>query len=306
MHMENLTARKQNRAADVIAKLGILMISTVFLMKAALAADDCSILQAKSAESRTFVVFDGTLYAKKPDLSKHGIKPIAIVDRGIWPANAGKDATPDPVLVKGVIQKIENTKTPVVLDFESYPLTGSDEVVSNSLSKLTSIIDAFKASAPDRKFGFYEILPIRDYWRAVEGPGKPKYIQWQKENDRLRVLDQKVDALFPSLYTFYDDKAGWIKYATAQICEARRLSRKPVYVFLWPEYHDSNRKLGGTPIDPEFWRIQLDTARKLADGMVIWGGYDFAKKHAADWDENAGWWRSTVEFMRANGLASSR
>jgi hypothetical protein len=304
--MENFTACNQNRAAEVITKVGILMISTITFANSAFAVDDCGNSQAKSSNSRSFMIFDGMGYLKKPDLSMYGIKSIAIIDRGIWPANSGRDSAPDPALVKGVLEKIENSKTPVVLDFESYPLTGSDAVVSSSLSKLMAVIAAFRAAAPDRTYGFYATLPLRDYWRAIQGHGAPKYKEWQAENDKLRALEQKVNALFPSIYTFYDEKAGWIKYATEQICEARRLSMKPVYVFLWPYYHPSNPKLGGTPIDPEYWRIQLDTAQKFADGVVIWGGWDYVQKRPANWDENAKWWKITIDFMQSNGLAASR
>lgn len=279
---------------ELIAVLGIALVPADI----ALSAEDCGNQRSKARGAQSFLIFDGTLYRNKPDLSKHGIKPIVIIDRGIWPLGGDKDAAPDPVLVKIVVDKLEHSAAPIVLDFESYPLTGSEETVKSSMSMMTSIIVAFKGAAPHRRFGFYGTLPLRDYWRATAGTGTSKYIQWQAENDKLHTLEQHVDALFPSLYTFYEDEAGWIKYATAQICEARRLSQKPVYVFLWPEYHDSNRKLGGTPVDPKFWEVQLETVSNLADGVVIWGGWDYAKSYPVEWDENAGWWQKTKQFAR--------
>ncbi len=275
-----------------------LLLGAMICSSAAFAAEECSDAQLSARRMQPFLMFDGTLFQKKPDVSKYGIKPLTIIDRGIWPAGASNTSAPDPALVKGLMQKIPKDGTPVVLDFESYPVTGSDEVVKDSIAKMSAIMAAFKAAAPDRKFGFYATLPIRDYWRAAAGPGTPKYQQWQAENDKLRALEQKTDALFPSIYTFYDDRPGWVKYAKAQICEARRLSKKPVYVFLWTEYHNSNKKLGGMPIEADYWKIQLETVQKYADGVVIWGGFDFAKKHPADWDENVGWWKQTKEFAK--------
>ncbi|MDO9084545.1 MAG: hypothetical protein Q7U56_14825, partial [Humidesulfovibrio sp.] len=101
-----------------------------------------------------------------------------------------------------------------------------------------------------------------------------------------------VDIIFPSLYTFYDDPAGWKKYAIATIQEAKRYG-KPVYPFLWYQYHDSNKLLGGKPIPAAIWRMQLETCLKYADGVVIWGGYKEL------WSEEAAWWQETKTFMNA-------
>jgi hypothetical protein len=76
--------------------------------------------------------------------------------------------------------------------------------------------------------------------------------------------------LFPSVYTFYEDQEGWSKYAVQQIREARRIGGgSPVYIFLWEEYHPSVAKLAGTYLPPDYWRMELELARKYADGVVI-------------------------------------
>ncbi len=71
---------------------------------------------------------------------------------------------------------------------------------------------------------------------------------------------------------------------------------KPVIVFLWPEYHDSNMILKGNYIEKEFWRLQLDTVFKYADGLIIWGGWK------QEWDSNAIWWKETIQFIQENNL----
>jgi hypothetical protein len=78
------------------------------------------------------------------------------------------------------------------------------------------------------------------------------------------------------------------------------MSTKPVYVFLWPEYHDSNAALRGTQIDAKYWRTQLETARKFADGIVIWGGYDLLKNRPRKWNEEDAWWKETRNFLATN------
>jgi hypothetical protein len=59
---------------------------------------------------------------------------------------------------------------------------------------------------------------------------------------------------FSILYTFYADRQGWVAYAIAQISEARRKAKgKPVYAFIWPQYHESNQLLGGQFLDADYW-----------------------------------------------------
>jgi len=244
-----------------------------------------------------FVVYDGLLYRNKPDLSALGIERVAIIDRGIWPP-ADPSMTPDPNRVAKVAGTFPDDDTPVVLDFERFPLTGSDATVHDSVTRLRAILAAFRKQQPGRHYGFYAALPISDYWRAVRlDPTDAKFKSWQLDNDRLKSLEADVDVLFPSLYTFYDDPEGWRNYAIAQICEARRISKRPVIVFLWPEFHDSNQRVRNRFLAPDFWQMELDIARRYADGIVLWGGYDLQNDHPRDWDETAPWWQVTKMFM---------
>jgi len=94
------------------------------------------------------------------------------------------------------------------------------------------------------------------------------------------------------MYTFDDDQAAWATRAATEAAEDRALAAgKPVFFFLWPQYHD------GTPkqfqyIDTAYWKFQLTTAYRDADGIVLWGSSRFA------WDETSGWWAATLDFVR--------
>jgi hypothetical protein len=65
----------------------------------------------------------------------------------------------------------------------------------------------------------------------------------------------------------------------------------PVYAFLWPEFHVSNRFLKGQNTPANFWRHELEFCRTRADGIVIWGGYQ------KPWDDQAAWWLETKAFL---------
>ena len=241
-----------------------------------------------------FVVYDATSYRHKPDLARYGLKPVSLVCMSaIWPAGKHSDPLPDKTLVRSAALRVANSTGTAVLDIEHWPLTGDPAAVEESITKYETLIRWFKKDAPSVKVGYYGVAPMRNYWDAILPAGSPKYSAWQKANDGLASIARLADILFPSLYTFYGDQEGWSKYAVQQIREARRYGgEKPVYVFLWQQYHGSNKKLAGTYLAPDFWRLQLETALKYADGVVIWGEYD------ETWNEAAPWWIETKSFMR--------
>lgn len=242
-----------------------------------------------------FDVFDATLYLGKPERWAVGIKPVSIVYRSEMWKGFDPESLPERMKVRDIAYKLKSNNTPIVIDIEHWLLIGNDEKrVRDNLAKYKTVVSWFREFAPQMKLGFYGRVPIGDYWRAIDGRRKGESQQWKAENTRVQSLADSVDALFPSLYTFYADRSGWVKYAKAQISEARRLAKgKPVYVFLWPQYHESNRILGSEYIAADYWKLQLETAKQHADGIVIWGGYK------QKWDENAEWCVVTKQFLES-------
>lgn len=252
-----------------------------------------------AAPKPAFLVYDATTYRSKPDLSGYGLRPITMVCMAkIWPVGNHAAALPDKALVRRAAEQVANSTGIAVLDIEHWPLTGDPAVVADSIKRYQILIQWFKKAAPSVKVGYYGVAPMRNYWDAIQPIDSPKYLTWQKANDRVASIAQLADILFPSVYTFYEDQDGWSKYAIQQIQEARRYGRqKPVYVFLWQQYHGSTKALGGTYLPPAYWRMQLDTARKYADGVVIWGEY------SDTWDETAAWWLETKSFLKDIGAS---
>jgi hypothetical protein len=214
----------------------------------------------------------------------------------MWDGNKVPDSTSLPNRDRIVVysQLANQTTRLMAIDIEHWPLTGDPSVVADSIKKYLTVLGWYKTSAPDVKIGFFAVPPIRDYWNALKERNTPQYTGWQKQNDALAPIAKAVDVLFPSLYTFYDDRNGWQKYAIEQIREARRYAGgKPVYVFLWPQYHVSNKTLANTFLPGDYWRMELETARKSADGVVIW-----CCTTKESWNENAAWWVETKQFLK--------
>ncbi|MBS0171106.1 MAG: hypothetical protein JSR62_12190 [Nitrospira sp.] len=255
----------------------------------------------ESPDKRSFLVFDGTLFAEKPDLSLYGLKPLSIAYAGALGTDWTQypDRLPDRSQVEKVARAAAEKSGRVAIDIEHWALKGNPQEVRRNIQKYITVLNWFREVAPDLGIGFYGVPPLRDYWRAIKRPGAEERNAWLRENDELRPLSESVDILFPSLYTFYNDREGWVRYAKAQIEEARRYgNNKLIYVFLWPQFHDSNHLLKGVYLPQDFWELELETARQLADGVVIWGGWGTNNK-PMKWDEHATWWLATKDFMRA-------
>jgi hypothetical protein len=251
--------------------------------------------QAASTQHQ-FPVFDATSFAQKPDLTEYGLQRLPVVYPAyMWDSKEQSVQTnlPDRNRVKAFALLAAQSSNILVIDIEQWPLVGDPVTVAASIMKLQTVIQWFKSPVPSIKVGFYGFPPLRDHWDSTQGEDTPRYKSWQTRNDGLAPIAQLADVLFPSFYTFYEDRGGWSKYAIAEIGEARRYSGgKPVYVFLWPQYEASG-KLANTFLPADFWRTQLETASKYAGGIVIWCCSD-----RQTWDDRAPWWLETQRFIK--------
>jgi hypothetical protein len=251
-----------------------------------------------TAPQAKFVVFDGTLYQGKPSPAQLGMKPITVLyQASMWPGKSGDpQSVPNADVVRALALKASQSGGIAVVDIEQWQVTGDPATVAQSIDKYQQTLQIFQQAAPSLQVGYYSVAPIRDYWSPIDGTQSPNYLAWQQQNNTVAPVAQQANALFPSAYTFYTDQAGWQKYAIAQIAEARRIAPdKPVYLFLWPQYDDGKGAKGGDYLSDDYWKMELETARKYADGVVIWGGW------SQTWDNNASWWLETQQFMTETG-----
>ena len=294
--------RRQKITLLVLTLLGM-AIAAILLPRAHVS----TALTAVAAVSRPFVVFDATLYKNKPSLAAYHVRPLTMLyESRLFVANQPPTAVPSEVIVRSLAYELRASPDPVVLDIERWPLTGDGLAVPSTVAKYLSVLSWVKGEAPAVPFGLYGTVPIPDYWRAASDPMSPQFLAWRRDNDRLAQIVDHVDALYPSIYTFYPDRQAWVAYAKAQIAEARRLAKgKPVYGFLWPLYHNQgNESLGSRPIEPDYWDLQLATMAQYADGVVIWGGWG---DHGPEsWNDEAPWWQVTKRFMQRLDPSSLR
>ena len=298
----------KNSSLTTLAVFALIAINLSFAVKA-------------GQPKKSFVVFDSIKYPDKGNLSVYGLKSYTIFYRvHLWPKKIlrkeRKPAAPaSDKYIAAIVKKIPSTKSPAIFDIEHWPLdirkgvksAADDDIasanakkVTASMNKMIHIISVAKKTNPNLKYGYYSCIPLRDYWSAVRNDPK-RMKAWQKANDYLKPLADSVDVLCPSLYAFYPDRDKWVRYAKANIAEAKRLAKgKPVYAYLWPKYHNSNKKDGKSFIEGDFWKLQLETVYNSGiDGVIIWDSRRVVNnKKDSTWDPNRAWWKETVSFVK--------
>src|ERR1043166_469045 len=109
-----------------------------------------TVLAQSTPTPQPFLVFDGTLYSSKPDLSAYGIRPITLAYAGKFGPDWHKhaDRLPDLQAVQAVAREAQQKGHAVVLDIEHWPLKGSPDSVRDSLTKYMTVLEWFRAAAP--------------------------------------------------------------------------------------------------------------------------------------------------------------
>jgi hypothetical protein len=243
------------------------------------------------AAGANFPVFDALLHHGKPNLTRQGLVPMTAV-AGVWRPGMPKGIVDEPG-VMAALEQLPGEAQVIFIDIEDWPLSDSDgNVQSHNVENYLRTAEIVRRAKPHLQFGFYGIAPACVYWPIIR-QDKKQLADWRAVNRALRPLTQWVDFMLPSLYTFYDDHAGWRQFAVATLAEARQYA-KPVYPFLMYEYVDRNVLLRGQQVKDLDWSDELAVCRECADGVVLWGGSQ------RNWSESAPWWQTTLKFMRNN------
>lgn len=255
-----------------------------------------------SAQGRPFVVVQTMHYKGGVDLTDYGVKANPIVyERYLLPSKLFDDPASQEMLKK-TLDAIPKGPLPTVLDIERWPTSVADPQRRRAnVAKLVNALQRVREARPDMTYGYYGELPARAYEALIDPTQQAKRDAWVETNEQAKKdFAPYVDAVFPSLYTFHDDARAWEAYAKGMLTEARRFD-KPTYCYLWPQFHPSNKKLVGQYLSPQLWRLQLETCRAQADGIVIWN-----HEPAREWDPEAPWWKETVAFLRQHHLVPAR
>jgi hypothetical protein len=234
-----------------------------------------------AAQARTpFMVYDNMFYRGKPNTTAAGLVVSNIIyENKIWANEQDYGRLPNRSAFVALVRARMENPGPLVIDIEKMPLKGPDKVIRHNAETLATLADWAHEAAPGKVIGFYGTNTL-----SKVPPSSLSY---------ARELARHVDAFFPPVYTFDDDRQAYEKRAQETLAEARSLDpKKPVFFYLWPQYHD------GTPqqfqfVDVSYWEFQLETALRFSNGIVLWSPSRYA------WNDSTGWWAATREFLHA-------
>lgn len=213
-----------------------------------------------------FQVFDNTFYTNV-DLTRYGAVRSNIVYEHSVAELTGQSqdfrggtrpgvelALPPQAAYEQLVRRLSVHPGPVVLDFETLYLKGAADVVQRRFGKLRTLLAWAHRAVPGKAIGYYGLL----------GNTAPQYLHLARE------LAKDEDAFFPSLYVFTNDRTQWRALLARRVAEAKSIDPdKPIYAYLWPEFHD-NSNLAGTYVSADYWSFQLAESRTQISGVVVW------------------------------------
>ncbi len=249
---------------------------------------------------KRFRIFNALIYKNLPDVSDLCIEPINVMYAWeFFPRGYKKTdfELPKPEHLKKAIAKTKEKNLITVIDIEHWPIRkASADIQSTSMNNYLAVIKKFKESLPNQIIGYYGIVPTIDFSRAKSLRNGWNYMSWVAENDNILPIANVVDALFPSLYTITPNRKNWLDRAKAHIEESHRLAPgKPVYPFIWPNYHPQGGKYPkGAEIPSDYWKLQLTFLQANVDGLVLWGG------NRQFFKDDMQWWREVVKFIHTS------
>jgi len=252
-----------------------------------------SCLSSFAQKKKAFIITQSMIYKDSVDLSEFGVPRNPIIYFNKLKDFMEKDGPPPEPVIKKIADKLQIGPLPTVIDIEKWNIYTKDkEERKENLRKLIFVIESLRKARPDLQYGYYGVVPQKAYWQIVDPNKQVELYEWQSLNKAAKNdFVPHIDAIFPSLYTNYNDPEKWKIFAIKTLIEAKGFN-KPVYAFLWPRFHDSNQKLKGQYMDVDYWRMELETCLKYCDGVVIWNS-----ERKMNWDPNAPWWKETLKFI---------
>jgi len=170
-------------------------------------------------------------------------------------------------------------------------------------SNFATMYRELKSRRPDLKFAFYAYGIKHHSTYPAFSPSSPDYQAWQRMSDDYAEMLAVVDALCPTLYFWYTEADDGLAFTKARspglfrgyLTDARRLldqygaPTRPVYPYIWWRKHDASKDL-----EDWIWRDMLETTLSLADGFVLWGGYQ------QTWNRGEAWLKSLLDARYAH------
>lgn len=252
---------------------------------------------ARPQPAKPFVVFDNMFYQGKTNLSGLGLIPSSVIyDNRELKAAVASGGLPDEASFKNSIrERAAGRPGPIVIDIEYVYLSRThgttDAEVKRHFALFITLAKWAHEAVPGHLVGYY------GHGLFPEEPGR----EYAAE---MRELIAAVDAFFPSMYVHGNQTAGqWREKLQFLVRQAHEIAPgKPVYPYLWPQYHEGGPKALEF-VDGDYMKFQLETARACGvDGVVFWSG---ARPGWATAGDNTPWLQAVLKFVAAKPLCET-
>lgn len=272
--------------------------------------------RGQAQNKRSFLIYNAIAYKDAPDLTSEGLSKLNMYYGFSLVTADAKNKQHHYVdrekIKNTAINALKTPNVPVCLDIESWNPT-VDSSKQQALANYIEVLKVFRKYNTRSRIGYYSLMPYPDFLlQHLWGKDKRKDWgqEWTKANNFLKPITKEVDISFPSFYTLVqNDTLTWKKMVIAQVAKVKSFKKNiPVYGFIWPQYHPSNKLVGNQFIDADTWRFQLETLYKYCDGIVIWGTpyyYQDKKLVYVSWNEKDAWWKVTQQFIKKYNIKSS-
>lgn len=248
------------------------------------------------AQSKPFKLFNQVRYNQTPASLLPFLQPIKLTGDNVL-LNAA-DSTPNQTAIQNFALTCP-PGVPVDLDLETWPYY-PDSKLTSTINKFLTTINYFKSANTVSPIGFYGVPPKQAYqWSSIDPVNNPSgYANWKHISDSLARVAVNVDVFQPSFYAYDTDTTSWRKMVDTTIAAIKRYSTtKPIYAFIWPQYHQGTNPLQLQFIDTAIWRYELEQLYKKANGVIIWTSNKDGNNNTIYWDVNMPWWQVTKKFM---------
>ncbi|WP_207495318.1 hypothetical protein [Aridibaculum aurantiacum] len=211
-------------------------------------------------------------------LKKDNVSIVPLID-GRYIDPDGDEIVDSAALVDGITKSFPGVKAKGIgiLDWEGKTFDQLKECPVGSvcfnaaIEKFLTVLRIAKATRPNVRWGFYYI-PFTFYWQ--------KDLREPVNNKLIKLLKQ-CDILLPSLYDFYPDRnihqqnENYHKNNMEVVMKLAHQLKKPVYVFIWHRWHNSNAEEGLQAIPTEEFQQHL--------GWIVNSGYKGKKPNGVIW-----------------------
>lgn len=247
---------------------------------------------------KPFKLYADLNYKQMPDLKKHGIEPVFMVnEKDVSTVFENNIYQPDSIKIaeKARAFSTRNPAMPVCIDAPSWI---RDRMSDNKamVSRFEMIQRIFKNFNKTNPLLFTQVSPTNLSSLRVNSSNFFTNIGgWKISAVNTTIgLSKFADILMPASYSIDNDTTTWKKEFFLTIREAKKVNEgKPVYVHFNTDYFNikDNFNEAYTPVEESTWLCMLNAAYHLCDGVILTNLQDI------NWSDNFGFWKATRKFL---------